>query len=112
MFNLFVKSYKGEASLAKAFWLIYVLFSMILSLVILGAFFIFIPDFSNTLQANEEWYQSLIQVIQLPYLIFAAIAVWRCAKNSWIVWNILARVLIVLTVLGSFYEIYRLCVAR
>lgn len=99
MVSLFVRGWKGQASLAAAFWLVYVLFGIIIALIITLIFSLVVPDF------NYQLYQDKIMAIQFPYTLFSAICVWRCAKNSTFIWRLLARIIVVLGVLGGIFNI-------
>lgn len=103
MFKLFERSWKGQASLAAAFWIVYFVCSIVIGLI-LGIIFSFVvPNFSNPDVYMQYVYT--IKAIMFPYILFSAICIWRCAKNSWIVWNVLARIIAVLAVLGSAYYV-------
>jgi hypothetical protein len=103
MLKLFERSWKGEASLAAAFWLVYFVFSIIIGFIIAFIFAMMVPNFSNP--EIYVQYTPLIKAILFPYTLFSAICVWRCAKNSWILWNVLARIIIVLAILGGIYAL-------
>lgn len=100
--NLFAKSWRGEASLAKAFWLVYFLFSIMIGLIIAFILSLIIPSFTYVT------YNNLIMSILFPYTVFSAICVWRCAKNALLIWSILARIVVVLAVISGLFHIYYL----
>lgn len=100
--GIFARSWKGEASLAKAFWLVYFLFGIIIGLIISILLSFVIPNFSYITHNN------LIMTILFPYTVFSAICVWRCAKNSSAIWRILARIIVVLAIISGLFHIYYL----
>ncbi|MBA3661336.1 MAG: hypothetical protein H0W64_06390 [Gammaproteobacteria bacterium] len=97
--DLLARSWRGEASLAKAFWIVYVLFGILIALLITLIFSLAMPDF------NYMNYQYKIMAIQFPYTLFSAICVWRCAKNSTFIWRILARIIVAIGVIGGIFNI-------
>lgn len=100
--GLFVRSWKGEASLAAAFWLVYFVFGIVIAIIITLIFSLVLPDFSYTKYHNQ------IMSIQFPYTLFSAICVWRCARNSIFIWRLLARIVVVLGVIGGIFNIVHL----
>lgn len=103
MLKLFERSWKGEASLAAAFWVVYFICSIIIGFLIALVFAMTVPNFSTPEVYGQ--YTNVIKAILFPYTLFSAICVWRCAKNSWILWNVLARIVAVIAVLGGIYAI-------
>lgn len=78
--------WKGEASLASAYWLIGVLGGMVFSLLS-----IMLASSSAILLVFIAW---------IPYSIFALVSIWRCAWNSsWRGWGYLARSVVVVNIL-------------
>lgn len=102
MNNIFVRAWQGKASLAAAFWLVYFVFGIILSLIIVICFSLFKPDFTFI------GYSDIIVVIESPYILYAAICVWRCGKNSTALWRILSRIVIVIALLSVVLHIWNL----
>lgn len=102
MLGIFVRSWKGQESLAKAFWLVYALFGIIVGIVIALIFMLTVPNF------DYATYNNTIMAVGFPYTLFSAICVWRCAKNSHIVWNILAKIVVVLGVIGGIASIIQM----
>ncbi|OGT35345.1 MAG: hypothetical protein A3F11_01740 [Gammaproteobacteria bacterium RIFCSPHIGHO2_12_FULL_37_14] len=124
MVNLFVQSWKGEAPLWKAFWIVYfvmgyvVMFTVITILI----FPTVIDVFSQMQQMKLDGYSfqeihaysyntmyqegianlPLFTAIVLPYKIFCAISIWRCSKNSLMIWKVLAILVVGLGLLKSF----------
>ncbi len=101
--NLFVRAWKGKASLAAAFWLVHVVFGIIIAIIIsiICSFFIanfFTPDVYSQ-------YSDLVMTIYFPYTLYSAICVWRCAKNSSMVWAVIARILVVLAIISGLISI-------
>ena len=95
MLGIFRDSWQGKASLAKAFWLVYFVFGIIINLIVLALLSATMPGF------NYEANSNLLMSIVFPYTLFSAICVWRCGKNSYILWNVLAKVVVVLALLGG-----------
>lgn len=110
MVELFTKSWKGEASLAKSFWLVYILGSFFIGLLVSMTLAIFVEDFQYKLQEDYQWYRYLVATMTLPYSLFSTICVWACARNSWIVWSIAARLYtglsLFVAILGAIRLIY------
>lgn len=100
MSNLFVRAWKGEASLAAAFWLIYFLFGIILAIIVAIIFKVSIHDY------QYQNYSRLIAAICFPYTLYSIVCVWRCAKNSNAFWRIVARILMVLALLFGIVNIW------
>lgn len=103
MMKLFERSWKGEASLAAAFWLVYFLGSIVIAIILSIIFSFTVADFRTP--EMMPYYSNVIKAIMFPYTLFSAICVWRCAKNSWILWNVLARIIAVLSVVFGIYYI-------
>lgn len=103
MLKLFERSWKGEASLAAAFWLVYFLGSIVIAIILSIIFSYTVVDFRNP--EMMPYYSTVIKAIMFPYTLFSAICVWRCAKNSWILWNVLARIIAVLSIVFGIYYI-------
>lgn len=103
MDNLFVRAWKGQASLAAAFWVIYFVCCIVLYIIIF-----YILNAINPMLKNSPAMGNLISAIVFPYIFYAAICVWRCGKNSNAFWRILSRIIIVLVVAGTIYNIVML----
>ena len=109
MFSLFKDAWNGQASLAKAFWLVYVVFGAIVGGIILLGFRLFDPSLIHNTMTNKEAYisfKNLYQTICLPYTVYSAVCVWRCAVNSSTIWKILARIVVVFGVIGGVAGLY------
>lgn len=100
--DLFAKSWKGEASLAKAFWLVYVLGIIIIGIIITILISLVIPHL------NYLTHNNLVMTILFPYTLFSSICVWRCAKNSSVFWRILAKIIVILGIISGLFHIYYL----
>jgi len=109
MFKLFAQGWKGETSLAKAFWLIYVLFGIIIALIITVPFALFAPDFMQS-PAVQLHYSPIIRTIYLPYSIYAAICVWRCGVKANIFWKVLSRILVILSIALGLLQVVQLVI--
>ena len=124
MVNLFVQSWKGEAPLWKAFWIIYFVmgYVVLFTIIIILMFPTIIDVFHQMQQMRLEGYSfqethdysyntmyqeaiaklPLITAFALPYKLFCAISIWRCSKNSLIIWKALAVLVVGISVLKSF----------
>lgn len=94
--NMFAQAWKGEAPLWKAFWLVYVVVGIIVGIII-AVIVAYAVAPGATPTANND----LIMTIGFPYTLFSAICVWRCGKNSAMVWNVLSKILVILSVIGG-----------
>lgn len=103
MDNLFVRSWKGQASLSAAFWLIFFIGVIVLTYLLLYIIIAIRPEMRGSPVTG-----SIVSTIVFPYLIYAAISVWRCAKGAHVIWKVLARIVVVLSVLNSLYNIFLL----
>lgn len=103
--NLFWRSFTGRLSLAKAFWVVYLLFNIILILVISGVIYSFLyynqtPNSAAIL--NFQISSRIILAIDFPYMLTSAIGVWRCAHDSPFIWRVLARIIVATNILLIF----------
>lgn len=96
MLSIFKDSWNGNAHLWKAFWLVYFVFGIIISLIVAAILSVTVAGFSYATHNN------LLMTIVLPYTIYSAICVWRCGKNSLMVWNVLSKIVVVLAVISGF----------
>lgn len=101
MFDIFVKNWKGELSLAKSFWLVYVLFIIIIQLVLQIVF----SKMLSTYTSDEI--NNLMMMVLLPYIIYCLISTWRCSEKSAMMWKILARGFLILAVLTGIFGTLR-----
>jgi len=102
MLKMYMQSWKGTASLAKAFWLVYIVTGIVLWIVVSVIVGMFNPNL------DPMFKQNLVTVCVLPYTLFSLICVWKCASNSHIVWNVLARIVVVLALLGNIFSIVQI----
>jgi hypothetical protein len=102
MLAMFKQAWKGETSLGTAFWLVYLVMGALLSFLI--------GYIVQSVSPNSDYYfaRSLTTTIALPYTLFSAVCVWRCGKNSWIVWNVLTKVIVSLSVIFSILTVFYL----
>lgn len=110
MSKLFVQGWKGETSLAKAFWLIYILFGIIIAIIITLPFALLTPDFMQS-PAAQLHYSPIIRTIYLPYSIYAAICVWRCGVKSNLFWKIVSRILVILSIALGLLQVVQLIIS-
>lgn len=102
LIDFFVRCWKGQESLAKAYWLLAVLFGLLLVTLIIIIFSFFLPV-SEILSSENPFYQRLITAIMLPFTIFSTVCVWRCGRNSTFIWRLLSRILVILAIIdGAF----------
>lgn len=94
MLKLLVDSWKGDTSLAKAFWLVFGLFGFFIRIIITAFLFL-------TFHPPLLWLRILIIEFALPYTIFSAICVWRCSNNPLPLWNVISRAIVLLTLLAD-----------
>ena len=106
IFNLFIKCWKGEASLAEAYWKVSVLFGLLLTILILTFSVCFFP-ISDIINENSS-YPNVIEAILLPYSLFCTICVWKCGKNSTPVLRILACIVLASSDLRGFSSFFML----
>ncbi len=116
--SLFKRAWKGEASLAAAFWIIHVLIGgFVLQGIVSWLVGYFMPELAihvdhptpEMLAASMK--QSFLMVaICFPYTVYSAICVWRCSKNSWGLWRFLSKLLVALGIIAGLISIYFLIV--
>ena len=100
MLSFLARSWRGETSLAAAFWLVYFLFGLILSLIVSIIFKMGFPHI------NYLEYRSIIAAICFPYTLFSIVCVWRSAKNSSAFWRIIARIIVILSLIFGFLNLW------
>jgi hypothetical protein len=49
----------------------------------------------------------LVLVAAVAYFIWMNVAIWRCAKNSTVIWSFLARATVVITIAIAPWEFYK-----
>lgn len=87
--------WEGKASLSSAYWLIGVLGNLI---------FLFVFKVVKI----EEWrfLGLVVFLVWLAYFVFATVSIWRCAWNvHWKGWGYIARVIVILNIMGFGAEI-------
>lgn len=92
----FKKVFNGDERLVITYWVWGFLGSIVV--IILTWAVLFLIGFFNPLGQT---------ILQLPWYIFIWISIWRSAGNykGKIVWAILAKVMVVVGVLGSIYNV-------
>ena len=98
--NIFVRAWKGQSSLAAAFWLVYFVGSIILYYIITFTLTRLRPDLMRASPFGH-----MVFAILLPYTLYSAICVWRCGRNSEAFWRILSRIVIILAIIGAIASI-------
>ncbi len=106
IFDFFTRCWRGQESLAKAYWLLAVLLGLFLVAVIVVIFSFFVP-ITEILRAEDSYYQRLIVSIMLPFTLFSAVCVWRCGRNSILIWKLLSRMLVILAVLDGVVALFQ-----
>jgi hypothetical protein len=107
MLKLFKQSWAGEAPLAKVFWIVYVLFGLIVIFTIDLLIDIFVSGSFTPFYIHNK-YTDMIITLFFPYLLFSSMCVWICGKNSWIEWNILSKISVIIPLIYSTFHITRL----
>lgn len=94
--DLYVRSFRGAASLAEAFWLVGFITYLVLHVILVYLIGAIRPELKNTIYAT-----SLASGILFPYFIYVFICVWRCGKNSNVFWRILSRIVMIIALLSG-----------
>lgn len=112
--SLFKRAWKGEASLAAAFWIIYVLIGYfalqgIVSWLVgyfMPALSMHVDNPTPEMLAASMKQSFLILAICLPYMLYSAICIWRCGRNSWGLWRFLSRLIVLISIVIGLASIY------
>ena len=103
MFRIFRQCWLGEASLAKAFWVVYVLYNLILITIIDFIIDYFVAGSFTPFYIHNRFLDMII-TLAFPYLFISAMCVWVSGKNSARVWNILSKIVVLIPlIIGSFH---------
>lgn len=91
-----IKNYwQGKKSLWEAFWLLYAIPSMLAGCLFVAiwktASFIEGAAFYNYNLSDLHNFIHLVSLFCMPYGIFCLICIWRCSKNSNIVFEVIAK---------------------
>ena len=110
MLNMFIKIWKGEAPLWIAFWIVYFIIGTLISMIIILFISNFSADYIRMMRTNLGSAESIsffntVRIILFPYTVFSVICVWRCAKNSWVVWSMLTRFYMIIVILYTVFSI-------
>ena len=95
MLSLYKDAWAGKASLAKSFWLVYVVTTIVINIVVMIIFHMVGHPGSF-----------LARLIPSLYAIFSFICVWKCGKNSSTAWLVISRIWMVLVLLGAIINIF------
>lgn len=92
--------WRGQASLASAYWLIGVVGSAILGVMVHGLEAVIDAPESASLHTNIQIALGLsytsLSILSILYAIFATVSIWRCSWNSdWKGWGYIARFVVV-----------------
>lgn len=104
--NIFKLCWIGEASLAKAFWIVYVLFNLILIVLLDFLVDIFVAHSFTPLYIHNQ-YMDLIITLAFPYLLFSAMCVWICSKNASRFWRLVSKIVILIPIIFCTFHITR-----
>jgi len=103
IFSLLIECISGQASLKKAFWIVYVLFGCIQFVIIECIFHFYFSGSFVTFEYHNQMTDQFI-TLAFPYLFISSMCVWVCGKNSWIEWNILSKCIVIIPLtLGAFH---------
>ena len=85
--------WEGQASLASAYWLLWILGIILVSL---PAYFLFKNQAGPVIVV-------IFLFVYLTYVVFAGVSVWRCAWNTrWKGWGYLARIHVLFWCIAQF----------
>jgi len=96
--SLIRESWRGERPLYEIFWIVYFGGYMVFMLVFLVGFWLLPESFSDFILIPFLFFIAV-------YTIWAFVSIWRCAKNSKPVYQILARGWIVLSIVSVIIKI-------
>ena len=120
MLSLYKDAWAGKASLAKSFWLVFIVTHAVIHIVIniilnllahpvnlLGPV---IPAQQNilTVRRIDLIIDLIATLIPVLYTFFSFICIWKCGKNSTKFWLVISRIWIILTITISVYWGYSL----
>ena len=92
--SLIKECWRGERPLGVVFWGYYVVF-----------FFTFLLSFGLLVAALPEPLRLIVVVpgvlFLLPYNVWILVSIWRCARNSKPIWKVLARIWVVMVIVGG-----------
>ena len=87
---------RGEAPLWKAFWLFYLLASLLLTVILVVGQHIGLRLIPYGVYINPYGYIIFMAVVAHVYLVVALFSVWRCSSNTGqCAWKYLARTIVV-----------------
>lgn len=90
--------WEGRAPLWKAFWILGLLIP-----ICLGIALIVILSLAEADPENKSILVAL-SVFNIPFYVFISISLWRCAKNSHLIWVVLAKIWAALTLIAAALE--------
>lgn len=103
IFSFLLRAWNGEASLGRAFWIVYILFGAI-QLLILEYIFMQQTGAYILLDVHNAMTDKLI-TYAFPYLFFSTMCVWACGKKSWIEWKISSRLFVSLPLMAASFHL-------
>lgn len=102
-FKIYKDCWIGEGSLLKAFWIIFVCYTLV--------FYVFADFMVDFLVAGaftpfyvHNQYTDLIITISFPVLFINAMCVWISGKNSSLTWSLISKAIVMLPLIfGTFH---------
>jgi hypothetical protein len=95
MLSLYKDAWAGKASLAKSFWLVYVVTAIVINIVLAIIF--------HFLGAPGNFVARLIPSL---YAVFSFVCVWKCGNNSSTAWKIISRIWMILVLIGTVLTLF------
>jgi hypothetical protein len=102
------KGWNGEYSLGKIFWLFGILYPLLVGFAggfVIG-FLMAIVSGGAPNAAGLLRMQQLFQLLAVPYTIWWGVATWRSAAMASKFWGVLAKIVVVLAIIGMPFQIY------
>ena len=94
MLELLKKSWRGEASLNAAFWVVFAFVNLLIITSLTVIFHSYLQDYDYT--------KRIVNTILFPYMVFSAICVWRCEKDASEFFIAMTKSIVILSVIGFF----------
>lgn len=79
-----ISAWRGQASLARVFWLKGVLTTLVLSVL-----------YATTVAQGQHLAEQLLLIFLAVYTVWILVAIWRCARGDDSFWALMARLLTV-----------------
>ena len=91
MNNIIVSMWRGEQPLWKVFWV----WGLGLTL------FIWLSSYLATVKGFALMWWVAVFIITLPVNVWWLVSVWRCSNNTKLIWQILARFMVVISAINT-----------